>query len=196
METHEHSLLTEEHTVVRTGASAAEYLAFENVSEERHEFHNGDIIAMPGNTGYHEELNAEIIATLLSQVRGRAKVFGSNLKTMIPTYNRFVYPDVTVVRGEVEYNDNNKRELRNPTVIIEVLSPSTAEYDLTDKFEYYRSIASLEEIAFFAQDNPKAELFRKNAAGRWEVVEIENGVVYFTSLQASISLADIYPQAR
>lgn len=197
MEAHEHSLLTKERTVLRTGASAAEYLAFENASEERHEFHNGDILTMLGNTGYHEHLMFKIMFALGKQLSDPEYwVFGSNLKTMIPTYNRFVYPDVTIVRGEVQYKDDNKRELLNPTVIIEILSPSTAEYDLTDKFEYYRSIASLEEIAFFAQDNPKAELFRKNAAGRWEVVEIENGVVYFDSAQASISLAEIYPQAR
>ena len=87
--THEHDILTEilteERRVVRSGATMQEYLAFENASEERHEFHNGDIIIMPGNTGYHEELNAELITLLLTQVRGRARVFGSNLKTMIPT---------------------------------------------------------------------------------------------------------------
>jgi Uma2 family endonuclease len=82
------NILTEERSVVRSGVGVEEYIAFENASEERHEFYNGDIIAMPGNTGYHEELNIEIATVLLTQVRGRAKVFGSNLKTMIPTYNR------------------------------------------------------------------------------------------------------------
>ncbi len=181
--------------IVRTGATREEYLAFENASEDRHEFYNGDIIAMPGNTGYHEELNAEIIAVLLAQLRGRAKVFASNLKTMIPTYNRYVYPDVTIVRGEAEYNDAGKRELLNPTVIIEVLSPSTEQHDLTDKFEYYRSIPSLEEVAFFAQDRIDAILYRKTSQGQWELVEIENGRVELASVQAHISLAEIYPNA-
>ena len=190
------TFLAEERRVVRSGATVAEYLAFENASEERHEFHNGDIIAMPGNTGHHEEINAEIIAVLLTQVRGRAKVFSSNLKTMIPTYNRYVYPDITIVRGEPEFADPTRTELLNPTVIIEVLSPNTAEHDLTDKFEYYRSIPSLEEVAFFAQDRIHAELFRKNAQGRWELVEIENGIVEFASVQAAVSLTEIYPQTR
>ena len=84
----------------------------------------------------------------------------------------------------------------NPTVIIEILSPSTAEYDLTDKFEYYRGISSLQEVAFFTQDRINAELFRKNAQGRWEIVEIENGIVKFASVQATVSLAEIYPSNR
>ncbi|MFY7999770.1 MAG: Uma2 family endonuclease [Candidatus Kapaibacteriota bacterium] len=190
---HKHDTLTEERRVVRSDATVEEYLAFENASEERHEFHNGDIIAMPGNTGYHEELNAELITLLLTQVRGRAKVFTSNLKVIVPTYNRYLYPDICIVRGLPDYRDEGHRELLNPTVIIEILSPSTAEFDLTDKFEYYRSIASLEEVAFFAQDRAHAELFRKNADGRWEIIDLENGIVEFASIQARISLAEIYP---
>jgi Uma2 family endonuclease len=118
------------------------------------------------------------------------------LKTMIPTYNLFVYPDITIVRGKPEFSDAKHTQLLNPTVIIEILSPSTAHRDLTDKFEYYRSIASLEEVAFFAQDRINAELFRKNAQGRWEIVEIENGIVEFASMQATVSLAEIYPPNR
>ena len=189
-------ILADGRCIVRTGATVEEYLAFENASEERHEFHNGDIIAMPGNTGYHEELNAELITLLLTQVRGRAKVFTSNLKVIVPTYNRYFYPDICIVRGMPDYRDEGHQELLNPTVIIEILSPSTAEFDLTDKFEYYRSIPSLEEVAFFAQDRINAELFRKNAQGRWEIVEIENGIVEFASVQATVSLTEIYPPSR
>lgn len=197
METHEHSLLTEEHTVVRTGTSVAEYLAFENASEERHEFHNGEIIIVPGNTSYHERLVFKILRAFGNQLPDSDySVFSSNLKTMIPTYNRFVYPDITIVRGQDKYRDEGKRELLNPTVIIEILSPSTAKYDVTDKFEYYRSIPSLEEIAFFEAERPFGQLFRKNIEGRWNEIISEDGVFTFTSLQASISLAEIYPQAR
>jgi Uma2 family endonuclease len=193
----EHKILTEEHRVVRSGVGVEEYLAFENASEERHEFHNGDIIAMPGNTSYHERLLVRLFVALDKTLNPSAfTMFGSNLKTMIPTYHRFVYPDITIVRGEGEFQDHEQRELLNPTVIIEILSPSTAHRDLTDKFEYYRSIPSLEEVAFFAQDRINAEVFRKNAQGRWEIVEIENGIVEFASVQAKVSLAEIYPPNR
>jgi Uma2 family endonuclease len=198
---HEHDILTEmlteERRVVRSGATVEEYLAFENVSEERHEFHNGDIIIMPGNTSSHERLVYKILRALGNQLPDEEyAVFPSNLKIMIPAYSCFVYPDITIVRGADEYSDTEQRELLNPTAIIEILSPSTAEYDRSQKFEYYRSIASLEEVAFFAQDRINAELFRKNAQGRWEIVEIENGIVEFASVQASISLAEIYPLNR
>ncbi len=186
------AVFEEEARIVRTGATVEEYLAFENASEERHEFHNGDIIAMPRNTGYHEELSIALASALLTQVRGTARVFGSNLKIMIPTYNRYVYPDVTIVRGEAAYNDAGKRELLNPTVIIEILSPSTADFDLTRKFEYYRSIPSLEEIAYFEPEQPFVQLFRKNAHGRWELIESENGVVEFASVQATVRLTEMY----
>lgn len=187
----------EERRIVRSGATVEEYLAFENASEERHEFHNGDIIAMPGNTSYHERLIFKILRSLGNQLDDDAyMIFPSNLKVMIPTYNRYVYPDVTIVRGEAEYKDAGKRELLNPTVVIEILSPSTAEFDLTQKFEYYRSIPLLEEIVYFESEQAFAQLFRKNTSGRWEIIEIENGVVELASVQAGISLTDVYPQSR
>jgi Uma2 family endonuclease len=193
----EYVLLHSGRKVIRTGATMEEYVAFENASEERHEFHNGDIIAMPGNTSHHERLVYKILRTLGNQLPDeKYAVFPSNLKIMIPTYHRFIYPDITIVRGVDEYNDAEQRELLNPTAIIEILSPSTAHRDLTDKFEYYRSIPSLEEVAFFAQDRINAELFRKNAQGRWEIVEIEHSIVELASVQANISLAEIYPPNR
>ena len=98
------------------------------------------------------------------------------------------------MRGAPEFTDDRRTQLRNPTVIIEVLSDSTAEYDLSEKFEYYRSLPSLEEIAFFAQDRPAAQLFRKNTRGRWELIEVENGALEFASVQANVRLSDVYPQ--
>ncbi len=188
-------LLEEERRIVRTGATVEEYLAFENASEDRHEFHNGDIIAMPGNTSYHERLIFKILRNLGNQLDDDAyMIFPSNLKVMIPSYNRYVYPDITIVRGEGEFQDHEQRELLNPAVIIEILSPSTAQHDLTDKFEYYRSIPSLEEVTFFAQDRIDAILHRKTNQGQWELVEIENGRVELASVQAHISLAEIYPK--
>ncbi len=193
----EPNILTEVRRLVRSGATATEYLAFENASEERHEFHNGDIIAMPGNTSYHERLVFKILRSLGNQLTDNEyMIFPSNLKTMIPTYNRFVYPDITIVRGEGAFQDHEQRELLNPTAIIEILSPSTAHRDLTDKFTYYQSIASLEEVAFFAQDRAYVEIFRKNTDGRWEMVEIKNGIVEFASVQANINLVEVYPQSR
>jgi Uma2 family endonuclease len=114
-----------------------------------------------------------------------------------PSYRRAFYPDLSVVLGTPEYAEAKQLRLVNPTLIVEVLSPSTAEFDLTEKFEYYRSISSLQEIVYFEAERPsqlfRAQLFRKNAAGRWEVIDIEGGVVELASVQASISLADLYP---
>lgn len=193
--------LTDERRIIRTGASVADYLALEEVDNEKYEFHNGEVVSMPDGTYQHLLIGSRIIGLFykylaLSTPSDEIVVLSSDMRVNIPTYNRFVYPDVSIVRGEPTFADAKRTQLLNPTVIIEVLSESTANYDRSEKFEYYRSLASLEEIAFFAQDRPHAELFRKNTNGRWELIEIENGVVEFASVQATVSLAEIYPSNR
>lgn len=193
--------LTDERRIIRTGASVADYLALEEVDNEKYEFHNGEVVSMPGGTYQHSLIGSRIIGLFykylaLSTPSDEIVVLSSDMRVNIPTYNRFVYPDVSIVRGKPIFADAKRTQLLNPTIIIEVLSESTADYDRSEKFEYYRSLASLEEIAFFAQDRSHAELFRKNTNGRWELIEIENGVVEFASVQANISLAEIYPPNR
>ncbi|TAE29276.1 MAG: Uma2 family endonuclease [Candidatus Kapaibacterium sp.] len=195
------ALLETERRVVRSGATVEEYFALEEEHHEKYEFHNGEILSMPGGTYEHSSLTARVIGLLYKHLASNVQteeiiVLSSDMRVNIPTYNRYVYPDITIVRGEPHFADAKRTQLLNPTVIIEVLSDSTADYDRSDKFEYYRSIPSLEEVAFFAQDRAHAELFRKNAHGRWEIVEIENSIVEFASVQAHISLAEIYPQNR
>ncbi|MFY7999771.1 MAG: Uma2 family endonuclease [Candidatus Kapaibacteriota bacterium] len=197
MMTQQNDILTEERRVVRSGVGVEEYMEFEAMAEERHEFHNGEIIAMPGASPFHENLIIEIALVLRSQLqKPDYTMYSSGLKVAVPTYNRVLYPDISIVRGEPEFIQNKGYQLTNPTVIIEILSPSTAAYDLSDKFEYYRSIPSLEEIVFFEQKSPSVRLFRLNAQGRWEIVDIENGIVEFASVQAKISLTEIYPPNR
>ncbi|MCU0427333.1 MAG: Uma2 family endonuclease [Candidatus Kapabacteria bacterium] len=174
METSQQEILTDEYRVIRTGASVAEYLALEEEHQTKYEYHNGDIVAMPGGTSEHSSCNAALTALLFFQARKQGnRLFTSDMRVNIPTYNRYVYPDLTIVRGAPEFADAKRTQLLNPTVIIEVLSGSTEDYDRSDKFEYYRSIPSLQEVAFFAQDRAHAELFRKNANGRWEIIEAE-----------------------
>jgi Uma2 family endonuclease len=200
--TQQHDILTEilteerhhEHRIVRSGATVEEYMEFENTTEVRHEFHNGDIIIMPGASPFHENLVIEIALVLRTQLqKPDYTMYSSGLKVAIPTYNRILYPDISIVRGEPDFINDKGYQLTNPTVIIEILSPSTAAYDLSDKFEYYRSLPSLEEIVFFEQKSPSVRLFRLNAQTRWELVEPENGVIELASVQANVSLAEIYP---
>lgn len=197
METSDISMLTEERTVVRSGATVEEYMEFENTTEERHEFHNGDIVIMPGDSPFHERLIMRLAYILGNQLpEPEYTTYGSGLKVAVPTYNRVLYPDISIVRGEPAFIQHHGYQLTNPTVIIEILSPSTAGYDLSDKFDYYRSIPSLEEIAFFEQQTPSVRLFHLNTQGRWELVEPENGLIEFASVQATVSLAEIYPLFR
>lgn len=197
METYDISMLTEERTVVRSGATVEEYMEFENTTEVRHEFHNGDITIMSGASPFHENLIVRLLVAFSKHLPEPDYImYSSSLKVAVPTYNRVLYPDISIVRGEPAFIQHHGYQLTNPTVIIEILSPSTAGYDLSDKFDYYRSIPSLEEIAFFEQQTPSVRLFRLNAQGRWELVEPENGLIEFASVQATVSLAEIYPLFR
>ena len=191
------ALLADERMTIRMGASVEEYLALEEEHNTKYEFHNGEVISMPGGTSEHSDCIVALTALLYFTLKKQGnRLFTSDMRVNIPTYNRFVYPDISLVRGEPQFADAKRTQLVNPTAIIEVLSDSTADYDRSQKFEHYRSIASLEEVAFFAQDRTHAELFRKNADGRWEIIEIKNGIVELASVQANISLAEIYPPNR
>jgi Uma2 family endonuclease len=115
------------------------------------------------------------------------------LKLSIPSYKKIVYPDVMIILGDEEFMDNDSMRLANPVVVIEVLSKSTAKYDRTDKFEYYRSIPSVQEIVFITQNERFVELYRRQNGG-WMILDIAdaNTILHLESVQASISLDDLY----
>lgn len=186
-------LLTDEHRVVRSGATVKEYMEFENTTEERHEFHNGDIIIMPGVHHKHAIIVANLMGILFPQLRGRGRIYSEMLKLNIPAYKKIVYPDVMITLGEEEFVENDSMRLQNPIVVIEVLSKSTAKYDRTDKFEYYRSILSVQEIVFITQNERFVELYRRQNGG-WMMFDIADSgaALHLESVQASIFLDDLY----
>ncbi len=195
--TQELSILTEErrheHRIVRSGATEEEYMEFENTTEERHEFHNGDIITMPGVHHKHAIIVANLIGLLFPQLRGRGRIYSEMLKLSIPSYKKIVYPDVMITLGEEEFVNDDSMRLQNPTVVMEVLSKSTAKYDQTDKFEYYRSLPSVQEIVFIGQNERFVEIYRRQRNG-WLIQETSDmdGILTLDSVQVSVSLDDVY----
>ncbi|MEW6208413.1 MAG: Uma2 family endonuclease [Acidobacteriota bacterium] len=178
-----------------------EYLAFEREAEERHEWLDGLIYAMAGESPDHSLINANLIATLNLQLKGRpCAVFSPNMKvySRLPSdaslKGLFSYPDVTIVCGKPVYHDEHRDVLINPQVIIEVLSKSTEAYDRGEKFERYQVNRSLTDYLLVSQYRPSIVHYARKAKGRWEYSSETDmtGSLDIASIQCRLLLADVY----
>lgn len=179
--------------VLKKKYSSQEYLDLERKAEFKSEYYQGEIFAMAGASTKHNIIVINIIAGLINKLAGKnCRPFGSDMRVHIPENSLFTYPDVSVVCGKFELlGDDN---LLNTKLIVEVLSPSTANYDRGGKFALYRSIESLQEYALVEQDIRRVEIFRKNSAHRWELFEFveRDSSVEFTSVDCLLSFEEIY----
>lgn len=129
-----------------------EYLAMERVSEAKHEYLAGSIYAMAGGSKRHNRIAGSAYATLYAQLRRRnCVVYPSDMRVKSVQTGLYTYPDITIVCGNEQFEDDIEDTLLNPTVIVEVLSPSTEKYDRGKKFQHYRTILSLREYILIAQ---------------------------------------------
>jgi Uma2 family endonuclease len=172
-----------------------EYLAFERNHEEKHEYIAGHVYAMSGASAAHNIITANTLAGLHGHVRQRnCTVFPSDMRLGIPNQKLYVYPDIMVVCGDVQFGDNEQDTLLNPVIIIEVLSPSTEQYDRGTKAQYYRSIPSLQEYLLIAQEDRYIEHFVRYSEHQWLLSEItdDQGSVYLASIEYTIQLDEVY----
>lgn len=180
----------------QTGWTDAEYLAFERESEIKHEFIAGEIIAMTGASRAHNLIVASIIASMIPQVRGTGcRTFSSDMRVYMPDRGDYAYPDITIVCGEERYQEDTFDTLLNPTVIVEVLSPSTEGYDRGKKFQVYREIESLRDYVLVAQAQPRIEVFSRHADG-WlltDAIGIAQSITLH-SLDCTLHLREVYEQ--
>lgn len=174
--------------------TVVEYLARERASEDRHELLDGLIYAMAGESPEHGTICTNLVAELWNQLKGTpCQVFSKDMKvksgpTQPPhrvTKDLFSYPDLLVVCGPPEFLDEHRDVLTNPSVIIEVLSPSTEAFDRGEKFRRYRSHnPSLTDYLVVAQDQPLVEHFAR-PDDRWVIAASASG------LSTSVPLASI-----
>jgi Uma2 family endonuclease len=171
-----------------------EYLALERNAEFKSEYLNGRIIAMSGASPEHAEIVLKIGSDLRAQLRPRGcRVFVNDVKAMIGSRTGYVYPDVMVVCGEAQFLNTRPRTLRNPCLIIEVLSETTAEYDRGEKFEAYRAVESLMEYVLV--DSRRVSVERYARQGDFWVFSAEtdlDAVIHFSSVDCSLCLREIY----
>ena len=191
---------------VETLHTIEEYLAFEREAEERHEYLDGVIYAMAGESPEHGDISTNLIVSLSNQLtdkpcRVRAKdtkvLSGSPLLAQLRKSKKglFSYPDVVVICGEPQYLDGKRDVLLNPQVLIEILSDTTELKDRSEKFIRYRqSLPSLTDYILVSQHRPLIEHFIRQADGNWLLVVLEglDASLTITSIGCAITLSEIY----
>lgn len=176
------------------------YRALEETAVERHEYHNGVILPMSGGTEAHGRLAMTLGALLFFALRSTPyRVYSSDLRLWIPAFACGTYPDVMVLAGEPQFNEDRSDEVLNPLLIIEVLSPSTEAYDRVEKFRKYRSLPSFCEYVLVRQDGVAIEQYSKadsaaslSAVWLWQEHRDRSDILHLRSLNVDLSLAEIY----
>lgn len=178
--------------------SVAEYLAHEEKAEYKSEYFAGRLYMLAGGSPNHNRISGNVFAALLDRTRGKGcEPFNSDQRVNLPGGLR-TYPDVTVVCGKIEYDEDDSHAITNPILIIEVLSPSTASYDLGEKFGFYREAASLQEYLTIHQNKIHVEQWYKQENGQWVLSEFtkQTDTIDLHSIDATLSLAQIYERVE
>jgi Uma2 family endonuclease len=172
----------------------AEYIAAEAASDVRHELLDGEVHAMAGGTPEHAALAAAFLGELRVALRGRpCRIYSSDLRVRIRATGLTTYPDASVVCGSLETDADDPNAIVNPVVLVEVLSESTEAYDRGAKAAHYRRIPSLREYVLVAQDEPRIEVHRRTAHGRWELLEARQGeMIELASLGVALDVGAVY----
>lgn len=173
-----------------------EYAELDHNSEEKIEFWEGHVFTLAGASRTHNQIQSNLNFYLRLKLRGKdCHVFPSDMRVKVPAYPLYRYPDLSALCGETKFENLGKQEmLVNPSLIVEILSDSTAEFDRGYKFSYYKSIESFVEYILIAQDRPHVSQFVKQADNSWLNHEF-NALAddfYLSSLECQIALTEIY----
>jgi Uma2 family endonuclease len=183
---------------VRQYVTPQEYLEFERVAETKSEYFNGEIFAMAGASLQHNRITRNLTLALASQLRGNpCEAFSADMRVRVPATGLYTYPDVVVGCGELQLEDQHFDTLLNPTLIIEVLSGSTAHYDRGEKFAQYRRLESFREYVLVSQDRCRVERFVRRG-DEWTLTEFSDPQVsvVLESIGCTLSLAEVYERVE
>jgi Uma2 family endonuclease len=175
--------------------SIEEYVRIEEHANLKHEYLDGQVLAMAGGTPEHARMASAVNAALLTQLRGRpCAVYTSDARVRVAATGLDTYPDVTVVCGGEQRDPGDPLALTNPVVLVEITSPSSEAYDRGEKFEHYKRIPTLREFVVVSHHEPCIEVFRRSADGSWADAEqtLRGGRVTLTSLACELVVDDIY----
>ena len=181
------------------GYSIEEYLEMENAATEKHEYYKGGIFAMSGGKLQHNLISKNLLTSLDVLLDGKpCQPYNSETRLHIEQNSLFTYPDVSVICGDPISLNNDDFNLLNPTIIFEVLSPSTKNYDRGDKFKLYRDIPTLKEYILIEPDFILIEQHFINSNVNWELKEYKElrDVLFLSSIQMGVSLQNIYKRSK
>jgi Uma2 family endonuclease len=177
----------------------AEYLELEEKAEFRSEYRDGEIVPMAGGTTRHNRISLNVASNLTFSLKGQSyEVYMSDVRLWIPPNRQYTYPDVMVIQGEPIYWENTTSTVTNPRLIVEVLSKSTGNYDRSEKFDYYRSIPTLQEYILIDQSCYHVLQYVKTSPTQWLLTDYNQaeGIVKLGSIDLALSLTDIYDRVN
>ena len=177
-----------------TRMTVEEYLVYDATHEGKHEFYNGEVVAMAGSTLVHALLAVNVSSALHVRLRGGPfRVFSSDLRIAIEQTGAYVYPDVSVVCGAARVIGEAPGATTNPTLLVEVLSPTTEAHDRGAKAAHYRHIEGLKAYALVSSMRRHVEVHYRGDDGIWRIHEAEAaGTVHIPTMDLALSLGDVY----
>ncbi len=179
----------------KTSFTLEEYLEFEKESEEKHEFYKGEIFAMAGAGARHNVIFSNLFVSIGSLLKGKpCKPYGSDLRIHVAQNSLFTYPDISIICSDIIPSSLDKDTATSPTVLIEILLPSTHNYDRGGKFRLYRDIPTLKEYILIESESIRIESFRLNPQNHWELEEYKSLTETFQMpcMNISIPVKEIY----
>ena len=180
---------------VRQRFDFPDYVRVEQDSSIKHEFLGGHVWAMAGGSPEHSRIATNIARALGNQLEGRpCTVFNSDLRIRVKASGLATYPDVTVVCGPLELDpeDQTHHTVTNPKLLVEVLSPSTADYDRGEKLDHYKQVDSLETIVLIAHDEQRADVWHRSGPTWVHAIVTAHGTLELDAVGARLALDDAY----
>lgn len=176
-----------------------EYIENERQAETKSEYLAGEIFAMSGATRSHNVIVLNIAQELRSYRKGGAcEVFANDMRVEVSSTELYTYPDLVVVCGEPQFKDTVEDTILNPTIIVEVLSKSTASYDRGEKFEHYCRLAALTDYLLVSQDRAAIEHRTRNSDNTWQLTFYcgLDAVVPLPAIGCALRLSDVYDMVQ
>jgi Uma2 family endonuclease len=182
----------------KTCITPEEYLARERSAVTKSEYYDGQIYAMAGTTRPHNLLAANLSRLIGNAIEHRAcELYIADMRVRVDATGLYAYPDLAVVCGEPRFVDGESDTLLNPTLIVEILSPSTEKWDRGGKFANYRRLESLQDYLLVSQDKILLEHYSRQG-DQWLLTERNHPdqVLRLTSIDCEISLREVYAKVN
>ncbi len=181
------------------GMNPLEYIEWETTQPNKNEYIAGSVYAMAGASINHNKILTNIMRKISPYLYGKeCEIYASDLRVFVKSREAFFYPDATIVCGEIELAEEFKETVKNPSVVFEILSPSTEHYDMGKKFFNYMQIDSLKETIAIDSREMNIKIGRRKENNLWAFEELTQPDQIFTieTIQFSMSVQDLYDQVK